>query len=229
MLWLFLVYLCIFIIMGKVYIYGLVDPVNGVIKYIGKTNNPKRRVKEHNRLCNLKPNTKKNIWIKNILDKGLKTSIVIVEVTDELKWKERERYWIKYYREITKDLTNTSDGGCGVGGIVRSKNFKKNLSEKRKGSKNPFYGKKHSKETIEIISKYSKNRTKTSISVIDKEDNILFSGARKHIEKWCKDKGICSVSNMKNHLKSGNPFYPKYVMKAYPNCKDYEGIRFVRN
>ncbi|MCP4485734.1 MAG: hypothetical protein GY820_00115 [Gammaproteobacteria bacterium] len=60
------------------------------------------------------------------------------------------------------NLCNMTDGGEGTHGFVRSEEFKVEMSNKRRGrlnpmygrtgSKNPFYGKKHSMETIDNMS-----------------------------------------------------------------------------
>lgn len=216
--------------MRKIYIYAIKDPRDYQIRYIGKTVDIKRRFKNHMQPSYLKGNTYKNNWIKKILNEGLQPIFEVVEECSEDKWEERERFWISYYREIGFNLTNMCDGGEGGHGAVRTENFKLNLSKKRKGKNNPYYGKKHPKEIIEKISQNLKGRNNpraTFINVIDKDNNVIFNGIRKEVTKWCKDKGICSESNMKKHLYSGEEFNPKYVMKAYPNCKDYMGIKFV--
>ena len=214
----------------KVYIYSIKDPRDYQIKYIGKTIDFNRRIKEHTSLYNLRANTSKNNWIKKLLSENLQPIFEVLETCDSINWGERERYWINYYRELGFDMKNMCDGGEGNHGLKMTDDFKLNLSKKRKGKNNPYFGKKHPKEIIEKISNHSKDRNNpraTFISVIDKNNNVLFNGIRKEVSKWCKDMGICSESNLKNHLYSGKEFNPKYVMKAYPNCKKYIGIKFV--
>lgn len=216
--------------MRKIYIYAIKDPRDYQIKYIGKTIDINRRFKEHLQDSYLKDNTYKNNWIKKLLSENLQPIFEVVEECCEDIWEERERFWISYYKEIGFNLTNMCDGGEGGHGAVRTEKFKLNLKKKRVGEKNPYYGKKHSKEIIEKISEHSRGRNNpraTFINVLDKDGNIIFNGIRKEVTKWCKDKGICSESNMKKHLYSGEEFNPKYVMTAYPNCKDYIGIKFV--
>ncbi len=217
--------------MGKViYIYSLKDPRDYQVKYIGKTIDVNRRLKEHTKTCNLKTNSLKNNWLRHIIGLGLYPIMEIVEECNNLIWEERERYWINYYKELGFSLKNMTNGGEGTDGAIRSNEFKMNLQSKRIGNKNPYYGKKHSEEILEKITLASTDRNNpraTFINVIDKSGNILFNGIRKEVLKWCSDNGICSESNMKNHLYSGEEFNPKYVMTAYPNCKSYVGIKFV--
>lgn len=42
-------------------------------------------------------------------------------------------------------------GNTNAKGSIRTENFKENLKKKNKGSNNPFFGKKHSKDSIELF------------------------------------------------------------------------------
>lgn len=119
-----------------------------------------------------------------------------------------------------------SKGGIG---LKRSDETKKKISKAKKGNNNSFYGKKHTEDALQKISNRSKGRNNpraTMIEVIDKSNNIIFEGIRKEVAEWCKENGVCSESNLKNHLYTGKIFTPKYNMKAYPNSTDYYGIMF---
>jgi group I intron endonuclease len=213
-----------------IYIYTLKDPRDYQVKYIGKTIDVNRRLKEHTKPYNLKTNSLKNNWLKHIIGLGHYPIMEILEECNKLNWEEKERYWINYYRELGFDLKNMTNGGEGTDGAVMSDDFKLNLSKKRKGKNNPYYGKKHSEEILEKIALASKDRNNPRaifINVIDRNGKVIFNGIRKEVFRWCNNNGICSESNMKNHLYSGEEFNPKYVMTAYPNCKDYVGIKFV--
>lgn len=91
------------------YIYYLQDPTNDDIRYVGKTTDLKRRLKDH-----IKRSSKYKFhsatWIKSVLDKGVLPVIVELERVFDDSWKYREKYWISYYRE-NYDLTNILDGG----------------------------------------------------------------------------------------------------------------------
>lgn len=91
------------------YIYALVHPETKEIRYIGKSNNPKKRLWEHHQLSRLKSQTHKNNWIKSLLKQGLRAEFIILEECNETNWKEREKFYIKQ----TPNLTNTVDGGSG--------------------------------------------------------------------------------------------------------------------
>jgi hypothetical protein len=56
-------------------------------------------------------------------------------------------------------LHNRTDGGEGPSGAVRSEEWKRNQSERQKGEKHYFYGKKHSEETRRKMSEARKGTT----------------------------------------------------------------------
>ena len=92
-----------------VYIYGLVDPRDDRVKYVGKTVNLKERLSEHIRRCHEK-RTPKNAWIVHLLGLGLSPTTQVIETCDEENWKEREKFWISSYPDL-KNWTAGGDGG----------------------------------------------------------------------------------------------------------------------
>lgn len=95
-----------------VYIYALVDPRDHRIRYIGKTDNPKRRLRSHMRDAREGKTDHKSRWIASLIREDLSPIIKIMERCDESVWKERECHWITTLRN-QYDLTNSTDGGDG--------------------------------------------------------------------------------------------------------------------
>ena len=98
-----------------VIIYGLSsseDPSN--IRYIGKTNDLRKRLKKHLTKSSLKEDSHKNNWILKELDKGNFIYSTIVEVVNEENWQEKEIYWISEYIKMGFNLTNSTIGGEGL-------------------------------------------------------------------------------------------------------------------
>jgi len=157
----------------KVFIYGLVDPELNQIRYIGKSKDPEERLRDHLKESKRRENYR-HCWIYSLLSKNLKPQLTIIEECTEDNWEERERHWIKYYREkVGNLLTNMTDGGDGMHNPseeVRRKIGKKNkgrkhtpeelkkMSEALKGERNPFYGRHHTEETKRKISEKKKGQ-----------------------------------------------------------------------
>ena len=80
---------------NKIYIYTLSDPNNGEIKYVGKTNNVKRRYRDHIRESKIGKTYKCN-WIKNLSDKP------VIEIIDECSIINAD-FFEKYYISLFKN------------------------------------------------------------------------------------------------------------------------------
>lgn len=97
-------------------IYGLVCPLSGEIRYIGKTQKQlTKRLNNHLAEARKKLVSHKQRWLRKCLDMGLLPSIwLLEEVSAGECWKDRERAWISKALELGFDLTNQTIGGEGV-------------------------------------------------------------------------------------------------------------------
>lgn len=95
------------------HIYGLIDPRDGTLRYVGKADKPGRRLQAH--LFHAKHNqlTHKARWIKGLLEAGVAPEMTILEIVPLDDWQEAERFWIAYLRAIGCELVNHNDGGLG--------------------------------------------------------------------------------------------------------------------
>jgi hypothetical protein len=100
----------------KVYIYVLTEPDGHTVRYVGKSNEfrIKKRLIEHCRLSQLKKNSHKNNWIRSLLNQNERPVFKIIEECSEFDFQEREKYWVKYYKDKGCDLTNGTVGGEGA-------------------------------------------------------------------------------------------------------------------
>lgn len=91
------------------FIYVLIDPRNNQVRYVGKTDNPERRLAAH---LIEKYKSHKTNWIQGLIANGLKPILTIIEeIPEGQSWEDRECYWITYHRSIGCKLTNMTDGG----------------------------------------------------------------------------------------------------------------------
>lgn len=139
------------------FIYTLTDPRDDSIRYVGKTNNPKIRLKSHTYLRGTTPCSK---WINNELRPlGLKPKMFIVLEVEQEIWEYNERLLIGYYRANGCKLLNVADGGGETGWSgQRTQATKDKLKlaftgrtipeEQRKRISQSLMGKKQSQETI---------------------------------------------------------------------------------
>jgi hypothetical protein len=101
-------------ILYEIYIYGLKCPISGEIRYIGKTNDIKRRLRSHIRESK-KDGNKRYVycWIKSLIKETKKPHIEIIDVVDINEWKFWEMYWISQFKAWGFKLTNSTNGGDG--------------------------------------------------------------------------------------------------------------------
>jgi group I intron endonuclease len=126
----------------KSFIYGLVDPRTGQLRYVGQTSCGMRRPQQHAKPWSLKaaPHTHKSRWINSLVCDGLMYEIVILEVTEKLN--EAERFWLAYLRSH-HNLTNATVGGeIGMRGFKHSAEARQKMSAARIGG--PGFRSNHS-------------------------------------------------------------------------------------
>jgi predicted GIY-YIG superfamily endonuclease len=87
-----------FLPMNHRVIYGLLDPRTGLIRYVGVTSNPEKRMNEHLKDRNKKGSgIKKNTWINELMDLNIPPLFVFLDAVHQNIAMERELYWIKHF------------------------------------------------------------------------------------------------------------------------------------
>lgn len=99
--------------MKKTYIYALIDPRNNQVRYIGKSNNPKTRYRNHYNPSRDK-NTHKRNWINELRNNELKPELLIIDEVDMSNWQYWENFYIYLYKFYGFELVNYTDGGDGA-------------------------------------------------------------------------------------------------------------------
>lgn len=97
--------------METIYIYHLIDPRDGMIRYVGQTKDVKDRLASHLSPAFLKRTNRKNNWLKRLKSLNLKPEIELIEQCDPDDANRLEIFWIGYYRYIGIQLYNGTSGG----------------------------------------------------------------------------------------------------------------------
>lgn len=124
-----------------IYIYGLINPLDeNDLRYIGKTDNLKRRIKEHvNDAKKCKNNNWKNNWIRKLLNENIRPTIIVIDEIEEINWDYYEIFYIDLFRSFGFNLTNTHIGGSAPPprpkGTKCSEETRKKMSKAQKGKK----------------------------------------------------------------------------------------------
>lgn len=109
-------------------IYGLADPADGLIRYIGKTVNLARRLYMHIWRARNGGDNHRDRWIRTVLGQGRKPVAITLETCAPNEWQERERAWIAKL----PNLTNATAGGEGFG-MPRSKEWREAIGFAHRG------------------------------------------------------------------------------------------------
>lgn len=185
------------------YIYTLVDPKDNLVKYVGKSDKPNIRLKDHIRKIKYS-NTLKNNWLRSLLKEDLIPKMEIIDIVPISEWSFWESYWISQYRSWGFILKNGTNGG--EGGMISLESRKK-ISESKKGFK-------HSEESKQKMSDNSKG---FKLSCLTKKilSQKLIGNKRAlgltHSEEF-KQKMRDRMSQNNNPM-YGNSFYKQWVKK----------------
>jgi len=113
-------------------IYGLVDPADGRIRYIGQAIRPRARLGRHRR--DLSGVTHRQNWIRSVRDAGRTVEMVVIdECQTQAEANQLETHYIALLRTMGFDLTNTTDGGDGVSGYHYSDEQRRAISARLRG------------------------------------------------------------------------------------------------
>lgn len=163
-------------------VYTLKEPNSEIVRYIGVSNNPTRRFKEH---IKDKKSSYKTNWINKIKNLNKLPELTIIE--ENLTKKEaliKEIHYIKLFKSFGAKLTNGTIGGeAPMADKKHSKSTLLKMSEGRRGENNSFYGKHHS------------DKVKSDMSIV-----------RKGTPSWNTGKSLSEEHKLKlSKVKKGKP------------------------
>lgn len=103
-------------------IYALICPLDGNVKYVGKSNNPEKRLKDHCLDFRCMDLHKAN-WIRLLRSKKEKPILIILDEVRIWDWQFWEEFWCSYFKSLGYKLFNKrSRNGLTY---ANSKTFKK--------------------------------------------------------------------------------------------------------
>ena len=135
------------------YIYALRDPRDHAIRYIGKTDNPERRLRQH--LESKSGRVHALVYELSLI--GLALKLYLLQECPKSEWQLWEKYWIGLGNILGEKLINIMPGGqnppvqngSAWRGRKHSQATLKKMSEAKIGKHPPNFGKKASPEFCE--------------------------------------------------------------------------------
>ena len=88
------------------FIYALEESDTCLVRYVGKTKDPYRRMIRHRNLYDYDHNLHRANWIKKVFDRGADVEMVILEEVSLPDVERVEMAWIQMLCEAGCDLTN---------------------------------------------------------------------------------------------------------------------------
>lgn len=171
----------VFKIIMNTYIYILIDPRDQHVRYVGKSNNPKERLKSH--FFAYKP-TRKYGWLYKLRSLQLKPIMVIVDEVPMDEWQFWETYW--YEQMIAWGFELYNSDLPGKGGHYKTMEERRNMKKPTKGKTLiEAYGEEKGRAIGEKISRTKKNKTREEIKEISKKRNETFV-KNNDVEEWKK-------------------------------------------
>lgn len=162
--------------MKTTFLYTLSCPTTGAIRYLGKSDNPFKRFKQHIWDADRRKSHKNN-WILSLRAQGLKPWMELLDEVPVTEWQFWEREYVRVFRAIGLKLTNLTAGGEGRNGDKVSSATRLKMSIAHSGDKNSFFGKHHSLETRERLRRSNEGKCLSGVT----KEKIGISGiGRRH-------------------------------------------------
>lgn len=209
-------------------IYSITNKINGK-RYIGQSIDIDVRIKRHFR--ELRKGIHHCKHLQRAYDKYGEdsfTSEILCQCEQGEDLDELEKYYISKYNSYS-DGYNLTLGGKGDSGLIVTDEFRQRMSDLVRGSKNPNYGNKWTKEMKENLSKKlssgarkGKNNSR-AVKVIRVEDCVPFD----YMEEAAKSVGLKSGSSIIRCLKNksyiaGGYHWTRYSQEMFEQLSDNE-------
>lgn len=199
-------------------IYGLLDPRTDEIRYIGKSSSGLKRPYSHFKPGSLqKDDTHKGRWLKKLTSEGVTCRILILEEvleTDDLS--DRERWWISFGRSEGWPLTNLTEGGEGLSGMVFSQEHRAKISASNKG-------RRLTEETKTKLSAVAKGRRLSDDhkkKLLASRPTVVSEETRKKLGAVHRGKVVSEHTRKKIAVARKVPVVDKSTGIVYPSQKD---------
>ena len=117
------------------------------------------------------------------------TTEILHENIDPIFLDDWEIYYIAQYDTFGKNGFNMTAGGGGIKGYRHTDTHKKHLSAIMSGENNPFYGRTHSKESLNLmsISHSGEKNPHFGIKFTDEHKRKIGESRLKQVEQWSAD------------------------------------------
>lgn len=119
-----------------IFVYGLIDPRTGELRYVGQTINGMDRATAHWRRKSIRNHRDRcHTWVRKLLSLELTPRVEILEECLAEELNIIERFWIASILAAGGQLLNMTDGGEGTHGFHWSDEARKRIGEHHRGKR----------------------------------------------------------------------------------------------
>lgn len=211
-------------------VYGLVDPRDGVVRYVGKTakdDGGRTRLTGHLSRVRLgRITTHRDAWIKSLLDADLSPAVKVLEAGEwtALQLDDRERWWIAHFAGQLPTLTNHTVGGDGGShdSVTRGK-----IGAKARGRKMPDgFG---AAVTARMLGHWVSDETRLKISEANKQHYAAHPERAQATSDRCRGVPKSEETKLKLSAKiKGRPLSAEHAARAAATAKTMVSVRWAR-
>lgn len=191
--------------MKTTFIYILSCPLSDHVRYIGKSDNPQKRLLQHIRRCE-KEISRKNSWLRGLKKKSLFPDLIIIDEVPTMEWEFWEQYYISLFKSWGFDLLNMTNGGDSPpinrwnAGKKMSQEYRDKCSKAQKGNKNGL-GRKLSEESKQKMSDAHKGNQYSLGRVLSDETKRKIGDSKKGNKNML---GKCRSEETKKKISMGH-------------------------
>jgi len=107
------------------HVYHLIDPQTKAVRYVGKSTNPRSRLRGHVKESQARQNTEKKRWIASLLNQGLQPVLAIVATyAEEAPARDRESQECHQFKDTITNLHDPAKGAKDIREDPEKKNKK---------------------------------------------------------------------------------------------------------
>lgn len=185
------------------FIYALCEPGTRTVRYVGKSDNPKRRLKDHLSAARKGQETYACRWMRQLLAAGKPQLFVLGEVPLS-GWESVEKNVIAAARALGMNITNTTEGGDGV--VNPSPEARARQRQKMLGRSPPNKGKPMSAEQKKLVGDFHRGKPKPKTA------------------EWLKNNGLARRGLKRSAQACANSSASHFGRKTSRNTSGFVGI-----
>lgn len=163
------------------FLYCLCESGTRTVRYVGKSDNPKRRLGNHLTAARKGKDTYACRWLRQVLAQGARPELFIIGEIPISGWEDYEKNAIAAARALGMAVTNTTDGGDGV--VNPSQEAREKHRQKMLGRIPPNKGKPMSAAQRKMVGDFHRGKPRPKHAEWLKNNGLARRGLKRSEEQ----------------------------------------------